>query len=100
MKEVVQPSAETVGYLLVPRGLVFERDTYIPLDAVVKKVGRDVFVNIPKLIVGRMPWQVLPSAADHEARRGPRRSDGARLYRSRNPSASPGEGTPGSSTPA
>ncbi|MFN2470406.1 MAG: cysteine hydrolase family protein, partial [Gaiellaceae bacterium] len=86
VKEVVQPSAETAGYLLVPRGLVIERDTYIPLDAVVRKVGRDVFVNIPKLIVGKMPWDAPPSAADEEAKRGPRRGDVERLYRSREPS--------------
>ncbi len=86
VKEVVQATSTTAGYLLVPRGLVFERDTYIPLDAVVKKIGRDVFVNIPKLIVGKMPWDVPPSAAEQKAKRGPRRGDVDRLYRSREPS--------------
>ena len=87
VKEVVEPSAESTGYMLVPRGLVFERDTYVPLEAVVKKVGRDVFVNIPKLIVGKMPWDVPPAAAEQEAKRGPRRGDVERLYRSRDPSS-------------
>ncbi|MDP8911924.1 MAG: cysteine hydrolase [Actinomycetota bacterium] len=89
IKEVVEPDAETPGYLLVPRGLVFERDTYIPLDAVVKKAGREVFVNIPKLIVGKMPWDAPPSAAEQDAKRGPRSRDIERLYRSRDPSALP-----------
>ena len=86
VEEVVEPSAETPGYLLVPRGLLFDRDTYIPLDAVVKKVGRDAFVNIPKLVVGKMPWDAPPSAAEQEAKRGPRSSAVERLYRSRDPS--------------
>ncbi|MDQ4129749.1 MAG: cysteine hydrolase [Actinomycetota bacterium] len=86
VKEVVEPSARTSGYLLVPRGRVFERDTYIPLDAVVKKAGRDLFVNIPKLVVGKMPWDAPPSPADQEAKRGPRSGEVERLYRSRDPS--------------
>ena len=92
VKDVVQPSSETAGYLLVPRGVVFESDTYIPLDAVVKKVGRDIFVNIPKLIVGKMPWGAPPSTAEQEAKRGPRAGEIERLYRSRNPSRSPHDG--------
>ena len=87
VKEVVQHSADTAGYLLVPRGLVFERVTYIPLDVVVKKVGRDVFVNIPKLVVTKMPWDGPPSAVDADAKRGPRAREVERLYGSRNPSA-------------
>ena len=87
VKEVVEARSESTGYMLVPRGLVFERDTYIPLDAVVKKVGRDVFVNIPKLIVGKMPWDVPPAAAEQEAKHGPRSGEIERLYRSRDPSS-------------
>ncbi len=85
VEEVVEASGDTPGYLLVPRGL-FSRDTYIPLDAVVKKIGRDVVVNVPKLVVGKMPWGERPSAAEQEAKHGPRASDVARLYGSRGPS--------------
>jgi ureidoacrylate peracid hydrolase len=92
VKDVVEPGAETAGYLLVPRGRVFERDTYIPLDAVVKKAGRDVFVNIPRLVVGKMPWDAPPSPAEQEAKRGPRSGDVGQLYRSRDPSTSAGAG--------
>jgi ureidoacrylate peracid hydrolase len=38
VEEVVEGDAETPGYIVVPRGLVFERDTFIPLDAVVKVI--------------------------------------------------------------
>ncbi len=41
------------------RGLIFKTDTYIPMDAVAKRIGTDVFINIPKLVVGTMPWASL-----------------------------------------
>ncbi len=96
VRDVVEPSAQTSGYLLVPRGRVFERDTYIPLDAVVKKAGGDVFVNIPKLIVGKLPWDAPPSPGEQEAKRGPRPDQVERLYRSRDPSIGEGGKTSGS----
>ena len=87
IKEVVEPAEDVVAHLVVARGAVFERETYIPLDAIVRKVGRDVFVNIPKLVVPKMPWDAPPSAGDEKAKRGPRAPVVERLYRSRNPSA-------------
>ncbi len=86
VQEVAEASADAPGYLLVPRGL-FSRDTYIPMDAVVRKVGRDVFINVPKLVVGEMPWEERPSRPDEAAKRGPRASEVERLYRSRGPSS-------------
>ncbi len=88
VEEVVEPGAGGVGYLFVPRGRVFKRDTYVPLDAVVKKVDRSVFVNIPKLIVAKMPWDARPSAADQQAKRGPSAPHANHLYGSRGPTAS------------
>jgi len=84
--EVVEATEETEGYLLVPRGLIFKSDTYIPLDAVVKRSGTNVFINIPKLVVGTMPWEAPPSRADRQAKRGPRASEVEKLYRSHSPS--------------
>jgi hypothetical protein len=78
VEEVVAASAETEGYLLVPRGRVFKTDTYVPLDAVVKRSGTDVFVNVPKLVVGKMPWSEPPSRTDRQAKHGPRATEGAR----------------------
>ena len=84
--EVVQATEETGAYLLVSRGLIFKRDTYIPLDAVVKRSGTDVFINIPKLVVGSMPWENPPSQADRQAKQGPRAAEVDKLYRSHSPS--------------
>jgi ureidoacrylate peracid hydrolase len=70
--EIVEPSTETDGYLSVPRGLIFTTDTYIPLDAVVRRAGTDVFINIPKLFVHQMPWSEPPSRSDRQAKHGPR----------------------------
>jgi len=84
--KVVEATEETEGYLLVPRGLIFKTDTYIPLDAVVKRSGTDVFINMPKLIVGAMPWDEPPSRTDRRAKHGPRAAEVDRLYGSRSPS--------------
>ena len=84
---VVGETGEAEGYLLVPRGLIFQTDTYIPLDAVVKRSGTDVFINIPKLVVGEMPWAEPPSRAGRRAKLGPPAADVDKLYGSRSPSA-------------
>ena len=94
VEEVFEPTAETRGSIRVPRGLVLEREIYIPLDAVVMKVGRDVFVNIPKLVVEEMPWEEPPGAGEEDAKVGPRSADVERLYASRDPTAQdPATGT-------
>ncbi|HSH22049.1 MAG TPA: isochorismatase family cysteine hydrolase [Candidatus Caenarcaniphilales bacterium] len=68
VEDVVEAGEETEGYLLVSRSLVLERDTYIPLDAVVKRAGGDVFINVPKLVVGKMPWDKPPSRGERDRR--------------------------------
>jgi nicotinamidase-related amidase len=83
---VVEPSTESEGYLSVPRGIIFTADTYIPLDAVVRRVATDVFINIPKLFVGEMPWSEPPSQTERQAKRGPRAAQVQNLYKSRSPS--------------
>ena len=85
VEEVVEATADTPGYILVPRGLVFERETFIPLDAVVK-VGGDVFVNVPRLFVAKMPWGEPPTNATHQDKLGLRQGQVAKLYGSRSPS--------------
>ncbi len=86
VEKVVAATKETEGYLLVPRGLIFKTDTYIPMDAVVKRSGTDVFINIPKLVLGAMPWGEPPSRADRRAKHGPRATEVDKLYRSHSPS--------------
>jgi len=85
VKEVVPVGPDRRGYLLVPRGLIFEKDTFIPLDAVVKKAGDRVFINIPKLIVGKMPWSEPPSVEGYVEKLGPPRDKVEQLYGSRSP---------------
>lgn len=87
VKEVVEGDANTEGYILVPRGLLIKTDTYIPLDAVTKRSGNEVFINIPKLVVGEMPWKEAPTTKDRTAKQGPRASEVNHLYRSRTASA-------------
>lgn len=85
VKEVIAATGDTEACLLVPRGLIFEKDTYIPLDAVVKRSGTDVFVNIPKIVVGKMPWREPPSRLIQREKRGPSAEDVLALYGSRSP---------------
>jgi len=66
IEDIVHVDGGAAGYMRVPRGIVFEKDTFIPLDAVVKRVGNSVFINVPKLVVGKMPWGA-PSAARERA---------------------------------
>lgn len=86
VEEVVETAEETEGYLLVPRGLIFQTDTYIPLDAVVKRSGTDVFINIPKLVIGVMPWSEPPSRIAMQAKFGSPADGVDKLYGSRSPS--------------
>jgi nicotinamidase-related amidase len=86
VKEVVEAAEETEGYLLVPRGLIFQTDTYIPLDAIAKRSGTDVFINIPKLVIGTMPWSEPPSRIDRRAKLGHHSTEVNKLYGSHSPS--------------
>ena len=86
VKEVVDATDETDAYLLVPRGLLFKQDTFIPLDAVVRCAGTDVVINVPKLVADMMPWDAPPTRAAQREKRGPRAADVRALYGSRSPS--------------
>lgn len=87
VEKVVQAAAETEGYMLVPRGLIFPKDTYIPLDTVIRRAGTDIFINVPKLIVGAMPWDAPPNRTEQRAKYGPPAREVEKLYRSRSPTA-------------
>ncbi|MDQ3649216.1 MAG: isochorismatase family protein [Acidobacteriota bacterium] len=86
VQRVVEATEDVEGYLLVPSGLIFKTDTYIPFDAVVKRAGTKVFINIPKLVIGAMPWTEPPSRTDRQVKRGPRSKGVDKLYGSRAPS--------------
>lgn len=87
VEKVVEASADTEPHLVVLRGMIFTSDLYIPLDAVVRRAGTDVYVNVPKLVVGKMPWDRPPSRAERSALLGPRATRVEKLYGSRAPSA-------------
>jgi ureidoacrylate peracid hydrolase len=86
----VAAAGDAPGYLRVPRGVVLEKDTYIPLDAVTHRSSGRVYVNIPKLVVGKMPWGEPPTSQSQTDKRGPAASEVPRLYRSHHPTGVPG----------
>ncbi|MCA1572707.1 MAG: cysteine hydrolase [Chloroflexi bacterium] len=90
VQAVLQADGEFEACLLVPRGLIFTTDTYVPLDAVVRRSGSDVFVNVPKLVAGKMPWSERPQTADRKAKDGPPAASVGNLYRSYAPTGASG----------
>ena len=84
--EVVMDSENGPGYLRVARGLIFQEDTYIPLDAVVRRIGQHVFINVPKRLVRALAWNEPPSAAEQTTKLGPAENEVDKLFRSRSPS--------------
>jgi nicotinamidase-related amidase len=84
--KVVEATKDTEGYLLVPSGLIFKTDTYIPMDAVVKRIRTEVFINIPKLIIATMPWKEPTSKSDHHKKHGHAANEVEKLYGSHSPS--------------
>jgi ureidoacrylate peracid hydrolase len=91
VEEVAEGDDETPGYLVVPRGVIFERETFIPIDAIAKVADGEVFVNVPRLFVAKMPWDERPTRKTQQEKVGPRREDVRDLYASRSPSSSRGE---------
>jgi ureidoacrylate peracid hydrolase len=90
IENIIGPNDETEGYILVPRGLIFKTDTYIPMDAVVKRSGNEVFINIPKIMVGKTPWSVPPTRAPRREKQGPIVEDVNKLYGSKSPTVAEG----------
>jgi ureidoacrylate peracid hydrolase len=92
VEKVMEATGEHEAYMLVPRGMIFETDTYIPLDAVTKRAGEIVFVNVPRITIKHMPWDQPPTRADRRQKQGPKARDVERLYRSRQPDVHEGRG--------
>jgi len=90
VQEVLPADGEYDSCLLVPRGLIFTTDTYIPMEAVVRRSGTDVFVNLPKMVAGKMPWTSRPLTADRKEKEGSRAASVAKLYNSFEPTG-PGD---------
>jgi hypothetical protein len=69
----------------VPRGIIFDKDTYIPVDAITHRTDGRVYVNIPKLVVGKLPWAEPPTSTSTAEKRGPNAHVAGPLYRSHQP---------------
>lgn len=86
VKEIVA-GADGTGYFLVPRGMIFKTDTYVPFDAVTKKSGDTVFINIPKIVVDKMPWNEPPTKEAFIEKQGPASASINKLYKSKSPTS-------------
>lgn len=84
VQEVVT-GGEAPGHLLVKRGKIFDKDTYIPLDAVVRRVEGKVFINVPKLVIGKLPWNEPASREAVAEKFGKPKAEVAELYGSYSP---------------
>lgn len=87
IERVVPADGETEGHVVVPRGLIFTEDLFIPFDAVTRRVGMLVYVNVPKLVVSSLPWKQPPRLHDRTAKEGPPSQQVAQLYASRSATA-------------
>lgn len=85
VKEVLPGDGEHESCLLVPHGMIFTTDTYIPMDTVVRRFGTEVFVNVPKLVAGKMPWTNRPRRAERKEKNGPAAASVGKLYNSFEP---------------
>ena len=75
-------------HVLHRHGWSISADTYIPLDAITKRAGTTVFVNVPKLVIGKMGWDEPPLRSERQARIGAPRGHIDKLYGSRSPTES------------
>ncbi len=73
---------------------MFERETFIPLDALTKVGRAEVFVNVPRLFVAKMPWNESPTSATRQEKLGAPRDEVVNLYGSRSPSVNPSGSQP------
>jgi hypothetical protein len=51
----------------------------------VNRSGRELFINIPKLVVGKMAWEEPPRREATRRKQGPKAADVDKLYGSRSP---------------
>jgi ureidoacrylate peracid hydrolase len=85
VEEVVTPDGDTPGYLRVPRGLIMEKETFIPVDAATHRADGQVYIDLPQLVVGKVPWTEPPSTEDLPMKYGTRRADVRRLCHGHEP---------------
>jgi hypothetical protein len=89
VKEIVPADGQVAAYLVVPRGMVFDKDTFIPLDAVAHRVQDRVYINVPKLVIGKLPWDERPPSESARSKLGAPVNEVEAMYRSHAPSGTP-----------
>jgi ureidoacrylate peracid hydrolase len=92
VEEVVPARDGAPAYMVVPRGLIFDKDTFIPLDAVTHTVEGRIYINVPKLVIGKLPWDQRPTLETTQSKYGPPAAHVDKVYRSHAPSGLPGHG--------
>jgi ureidoacrylate peracid hydrolase len=77
---------EQVPYVTVSTGVLgIGSKLHIPVEAIVQRSGREVFVNIPKLVASKMPWHEPPTLQEQRAKFGPQENSVGALYGSAGP---------------
>lgn len=70
-----------VPYMTVSTGVMgIGGKLHIPLDAVAQRAGSEIFVNIPKLVAGKMPWHDPPTPQMQQDKFGPPLDSVSMLY--------------------
>jgi ureidoacrylate peracid hydrolase len=82
---IVSAADGSEGYLVVSKGMIFEKELFVPLHAVVRRVGTCAYVNVPKMAVGKMPWDTAPTAEAQREKYGPPMASVQQLYGSTSP---------------
>ena len=59
---------------------------YVPIDAAVKRVEGNVVINVPRIVVRKMPWRQPPARTVQEMKYGPAPEQIANLYGTAAPS--------------
>jgi len=79
----------------------FTRLIYVPTDVVVRRAGRNLFLNVPRIVVRKMPWREPPTLAHQQMKYGPPPERVANLYGTIAPSLHRGQagGTTNSARP-
>lgn len=84
--EIHRGEADSVPYMTVSTGVMgIGGKLHIPLEAVVHRAGDEVFVNIPKLVAGKMPWHEPPTPLSQQEKFGPPLANVDNLYGSTRP---------------
>lgn len=80
VEEVRTDAGSGISYMTVSAGLLGTGKLYIPLETVAQRAGSEVFINIPKLVVAKMPWHEPPTLQAYRDKLGPPAADVPALY--------------------